>query len=179
MAEREAPRFTGVSTYQDRLGRFSVRYPTDWLRQDLEGQDGVMFLPNAEDAHTSLSARVVSLEEVVVSEDLEELKAGVSEGLAKLTDCRLESASEVVLGNLIKFERVFTFREDAATRKRRLWLVYVDRWLIVLTWQGSSEDEYEYWLAMANYSFATFTLSEALWFASDRDLLGATPNRPS
>jgi hypothetical protein len=112
-----------------------------------------------------------------VAEDLEHLRLGVSEGLAQLADCKVEAASEVVLGNLIKFERVFTFRVDGAVRKRKLWMLYVDKWLIVLTWQGSSEEEYEYWLAMANYSFATFNLPEALWFATDRDL-GGHPQEP-
>jgi len=32
---------------------------------------------------------------------------------------------------------------------------------------------YDYWFAMANYSYATFHLPEALWFATDRDLVGA------
>jgi hypothetical protein len=175
MAQRQPPRFTGVDTYQDRLGRFSIRYPTDWLKSDLLGRDGTMVFPNSEDRHTSLSMWVDSLEVAVVAEDLEELKVGVCEGLA---NSRVEEASEVVLGNLIKFERVFTFRENGATRKRKMWLLYVDRWLIVVLWQGSSEEEYDYWLAMANYSFATFTLPEALWFATDRDLFRADANRP-
>jgi hypothetical protein len=44
--------------------------------------------------------------------------------------------------------------------------------LIVIAYQGSSVEEYAYWLAMANYSYATFYLPEALWFATDRDLAG-------
>jgi hypothetical protein len=48
----------------------------------------------------------------------------------------------------------------------------VDKWQIALTYQGSSPEEYEYWFALANYSFATFTIPEALWFATDRDLIG-------
>jgi hypothetical protein len=147
-----------------------MRYPSDWARHDLEGQDGAIFLPNPADPRTSLSARVDSLALPVVAEDLEELKAGVSEGLSRLTDCKLEQASDVVLGNLIRFARVFVYREADAVCKRKVWLIYVDRWLIVLTWQGSSEQEYEYWLAMANYSFATLDLPQALWFATDRNL---------
>ena len=47
-------------------------------------------------------------------------------------------------------------------RKRKQWLLYVDIWLIVLTWQGSSPEEYEYWLPMGNYAFATFNLGYIL-----------------
>jgi hypothetical protein len=179
MAEREAPRFTGISTYRDRMGRFSVRYPTDWALYDLEGQDGAMFVPNAADPQSSFSARITALDERVLAEDLEDLKAGVSEGLAKLSGCQVEESSELVIKNMIRFERVFTFREEGATRKRKLWLVYADKWLIVLTWQGSSAEEYEYWLAMVNYCFATFLLPDALWFATDRDLSGDASSEAS
>lgn len=40
----------------------------------------------------------------------------------------------------------------------------------MLVWQGSTVDEYDYWLPMGNYSYATFEIPEALWFATDRDL---------
>lgn len=174
MTTRPPPRFTGVTTYRDPLGRFSFRYPTDWLTYGLEGMEGVRYAPRADDPDTWLTAWIAPLAESVVAEDLEDLRQGVAEGLASLDDCQVESESEIVLGNLIKFERVFTVRDGEVRRKRKLWLLYVDRWQIVLTWQGASPEEYEYWLPMANYSFATFTLPEALWFSTDRDLMGYT-----
>jgi hypothetical protein len=161
-----------VTTYQDPQGRFSFRYPTHWQHADLEGREGTMYLPNPDDPHTSISAWIAPLEHAVVAEDLEELRLGVNEGLEKLPESQIEAASEAVLSNLIKFERVVSFRDDGATRKRKTWILYVDTWLIVLTWQGSTVEEYDYWLAMASYSFATFQLPEALWFATDRDLVG-------
>lgn len=172
MTTRQPPRFSGVTTYRDPLGRFSLRFPTDWHQFDVEGKEGVMYLPSLDDPETSFAAWVSQLEHAVVAEDLEELKIGVDEGLAQLTDSNVEAASEVVLGNLIKFERIFTFHQGEAIRRRKIWILYVDTWLIVLTWQGSSPEEYEYWFSMANYSFATFLIPEALWFATDRDLVG-------
>jgi len=172
MTQRPPPRFTGVTTYQDPKGRYSLRFPTDWQRYDLEGREGIRYAPRTDDPDTWFTAWVSKLEEKVVAEDLDDLKAGVQEGLEQLTDCVVASESDVVLGNLIKFERIFTFRENGAIRKRTVWLLYVDVWLISLTWQGSSEEEYEYWLPMANYAYATFNLPEALWFATDRDLVG-------
>ena len=171
MTERRPPCFTGVSTYLDPLGRFSFRYPTDWHRFALEGREGVMFAPNPEDLQTAFTAWVTALEHGVVAEDLENLRHGVREGLAQLPDCQVEHESEVVLGNLIKFERVYAFRDGDATRKRKVWLVYADTWLIVLTWQGANPEAYDYWEAMANYSFATFQLPQALLLATDRELL--------
>jgi len=179
MAERPPPRFTGVSTYQDPLGRFSLRFPTDWNRFAVEGRDGVQAAPTFDDPETSFTAWVTPLEVPVVAEDLDELKRGVTEGLAQLDGCAIAAEDDVVLGNLIRFERVFTFRENGATRKRKSWLVYVDTWLISLTWQGSSPEEYEYWLSMANYAFNTFNLPPGLWFAVDRDLAGKSRDEPS
>lgn len=173
MTQRRPAHFTGVNTYIDPKGRFQFRYPTDWVELELaDEREGIMYVPEADDPLTGFSAWISELEHPIVAEDLEELRLGVDEGLATLTECKVESASEDALGNLVKFERIFTFRDDGVTRKRKLWILYVDRWLIVLTWQGSTEEAYDYWLAMANYSFDTFNIPEALWFAVDRDLVG-------
>jgi hypothetical protein len=161
-----------VNTYQDPIGRFNFRFPSDWHQFDIEGREGVIYRPLLQDEQTLLSAWVSKLDVAVVAEDLDELRKGVAEGLARLEQSIVEAESEVVLGNLIKFERVYTYREGDATRKRKVWIIYVDVWLIVLTWQGSSEEEYDYWFAMANYTYHTFTIPEALWYATDRDLVG-------
>jgi hypothetical protein len=202
MTRRETPKFTGITTYADPQGRFTFRYPTDWHAFDIkevagEGErqspdtsavesppapvqalvirEGLGVVPNPDDPDTLLTAWVAPLEEHVIAEDLDDLKAGVDAGLAELEDCHVEASSDTVLGNLIKFERIYTFRDPAtgATRKRKQWLLYVDEWLMSLTWQGSSPEEYQYWLAMANQSFFSFNIPEALWFATDRDLAGA------
>jgi hypothetical protein len=135
-------------------------------------REGFGFGPNPEDPQTLFTVWASPLPESVVAEDFDDLRAGVDEGLAALRDCSVEQAADDTLGNLIKFERVYTFREGEATRKRKQWLLYVDRWLMCLTWQGSSPEEYHYWLAMANQSFLGFELPEQLWFATDRDLSG-------
>ena len=160
----------------------------------IAAREGIGFAPNAEDPATVFTAWAAPLHERVVAEDLDDLREGVEEALRLLDDCQVEVATENVFGNLIRFERVYTFGErvagsqaddtgeagdagqtsrdaPAAVRKRKQWLLYVDRWLICVTWQGSSIEEYEYWFAMANQSFLTFEIPEALWFATDRELL--------
>ena len=109
----------------------------------------------------------------------------MDEGLRALPGCAVVSGSERVLGNLLRFERIYTFRDDApgaaapgappAERKRKQWLLYVDRWLLCLTWQGASAPAYEHWFAMANQSFLTFEIPQALWFFTDRELLATLP----
>jgi hypothetical protein len=200
-AQRETPKFTGTTQYRDPLGRFSFWYTTDWATIEIsEGapkargkkskarvaaakrateenplpvREGFGAAPNADDPHTSVTCWVSPLAEKVVAEDFAELKQGVDDGLAALEDCTVELRQDDVLSNLVKFERVYTFRQNGELRKRRQWLLYVDTWVMCLTWQGSTPEEYKYWLAMANYSFQTFQLPEALWYATDRTLTRA------
>ncbi len=174
MAERQPPRFTGVNTYIDPYGRFHFRHSWEWEQFELDdNRDGVMFVPDTKDMNTWFAVWITELKDQhVVAEDLDILREGLEEGLKQLEDCKVEQSSEDVMGNLIKFERIFTFKENGQTRKRKQWVLYVDRWMMVVIFQGSTEEEYKYWLAMANYSFATFNLPEELWFMTDRDLAG-------
>ncbi len=180
MRDRRPAHFVGVRTYQDPKGRFHFRYPTDWPELELDGnREGIMYVPEADDLNTSFSAWVSELDQPAVAEDLDDLRQAVNDGLATLIDCSVETESQDALGNLVKFERIFTFRDGDATRKCKRWILYVDKWLIVLTWQGASEEAYDYWLAMANYSFDTFNVPPELWFSVDRDLSGNTPSSPA
>lgn len=173
MTERQRPRFRGVKLYKDPLGRFSFRYPSDWNQFELdEGRDGVLLSPQADNPQTWFSVWTSPLEETAVADDLEELRVGVQEGLAQLTNSQIEYEADDAISNLLKFERIFTFEENGTTRKRKLWILYVAKWLIVVTWQGETVEEYHHWFAMGNYCFATFNLVEELWFATDRDLQG-------
>ncbi len=175
MRERRPAHFIGVRTYQDPKGRFHFRYPTDWAEFELDAaREGIMYVPETEDLHTNFSAWISELADPAVAEDLEDLRQGVADGLVSLNECNVEAESQDALGNLVKFERIFTFREGDDVRRRKLWILYVDKWLIVLTFQGSSLEAYDHWLAMANYSFDTFNVPAELWFSVDRDLSGYT-----
>ncbi|HWQ11380.1 MAG TPA: hypothetical protein VNL77_01200 [Roseiflexaceae bacterium] len=172
MTERPPrPRWTGIDTYIDPHGRYTFRFPSDWYRFELDpGVEGVMFSPEPSEPQTYLSSWIRKLETHVVAEDLPVLRGGVAEGLSQLPGCAVESEQDGTYGNLIKFERVFTFRDGQAVRKRKIWILYVDYWQIVLTYQGSSPEEWEYWLPMGNYAFFHFNIPPELWFATDRDL---------
>jgi hypothetical protein len=138
----------------------------------LPAREGFGFSPVGADPQTVFSVWVAPLAEAVVAEDFAELREGVDNGLAALEDCHVELAQDDTLSNLVKFERVYTYREGGEVRKRRQWLLYVDTWLMCVTWQASSPEEYQYWYAMVNHSFISFDLPEQLWFATDRDLSG-------
>jgi hypothetical protein len=178
-AQRPTPKFTGVDTYLDPKGRFNFRYPSDWHQHNLANkQEGTLFSPQATNPQTWFAVWLTDLKERIVAEDMPVLRQGVEQGLSQLPECNVELSIDDVLNNLVKFERVFTFRDGEATRKWRQWLLYVDHWLMVVTYQGESPEEYDHWYAMVNYSFNMFQLPQALWFAVDRDLNGL-PHTPS
>ena len=173
MRRRDDPVFVGVTTYRDPDARFTFRYPMGWHELAPTGdQEGVIVSPESENPKTWFSVLVSKLPEPAVAEDLETLRAGVDEGISQIPGVSVEEGSDSVLGNLVKFERVYTFQEDGATRKRRVWILYVAEWLMVAAYQGEDEAEFEYWTAIVNHSFHSFNLPEALWFATDRTLTG-------
>ena len=173
--ERQPPRFYGVDTYWDRLGRFSFRYASTWKRFGIEGKDGGMLVPDTNDPQTYLSGWAEDVTHHVVAEDLELLREGIEEGLARLPACQVEERQDDSINNMVRFVRIFTFRDGENIRKRKAFMLYADNWLITLLFQGSSPEEYDYWLAMMNYSFATMKFPDELMFLTDPDLVRWDP----
>jgi hypothetical protein len=165
--------YRGIRTYRDRHGRFEFRYPSDWVQHELaEAQDGVMFSPEPENPLTWFAVWATRLADAVVAEDAEVLREGVEEGLSSFPGLHVESAKDDVFGNLLRFERIYTFEEDGAVRRRKVWMLYVYKWLFALVAQGETAAEYDHWSMMLEDFFGDFNLAPTLWFASDRELAG-------
>ena len=172
MTTRPTPKFTGVDTYKDRLGRYTVRYPSDWHIFDIEAKpDGVLFAPDASNTLTYVAAWAEDLGFDVEAKDLNDIVKAFDQGLESLGDCEILESNDVVIGNLIKLERFYTYNDNGVTRKRKVWAMYVAQWLMVLTFQGETVDEWEHWYAMANQSFHHFVIPPELFFAMDKDLM--------
>jgi hypothetical protein len=141
----------------------------------------VLFSPygEQESPRTFISAYAIKLDFEVMAEDLEDLKAAVAEGLNQFKSTTIEQSTDDAMGNLLKFERLFTFVEDGVTRKRRTWILYVATHQIVFTYQGETVEDYEYWLPMGNTMFFHTKIPDSFWFATDRDLNGFGKNRES
>lgn len=164
------PQYTGLTTYQDPLGRFEFKHASDWYRDQLtDDREGAIFLFEKGVTDSYFAAWVTDLGERVRSTDLETLREGFDSGLSQLSDLRVDHSEDDLFGNIVRLERRYTFTEDGETRKRRVRAVYADRWQIVLVFQGATEDEYAYWEPMGNFAFTRFDLSQALWFLADPD----------
>jgi hypothetical protein len=129
-----------------------------------------MFSPQSQDPETWFAAWATPLQDIVTAEDLDLLHQGVEEGLWQLPGLSIESSEDDTIENLCRFQRVYTFRENGAVRKRKVWMLYVYRWLFVLVAQGASEEDFAFWSMMLNDFFSSFNLASELWFASDREL---------
>jgi hypothetical protein len=162
------PRFTGVHTHHDPQGRFEFRHPWGWVASDLDDDlDGIIVRPEADDEATYFAIWLTALEVSVTADDLPDLKAGFDDGLARLQDVQIEESTDNVYNNIVKLDRTLTYTENGFTRKRRVWGLYADYWQYVVAFQGSTVEEYHYWLPMGNYCFTSFNLPQALWFATD------------
>lgn len=161
------PKFTGITTFSDDQGRYEFRHPSEWTRSTLEDLDGVIVQPESDDPATYFAVWVTALEIGVVAEDVADLRSGLDDGLGQLANLRIETAAENTYNNIVKIDRTITFTEGGATRKRRTWALYADRWQYVVAFQGSTVEEFDYWLPMGNYCLTTFQLPQPLWFATD------------
>jgi len=95
----------------------------------------------------------------VTSSDLSTLRTGLEQGLAKLTECHVESQNEHLDGDQLEFERIYRFHEASTVRKRHLLVYFKDRWQYNVVCQGATEEDFAYWLPMFDFMRLTFRLS--------------------
>ena len=154
---QSTPTFGGLILEQDQEWQYYFWYPKGWYRYELgDGRTGVLCSPQDEHPSTYFSVETQHLPAAVLAEDIETLRQGIQEGLSRLPNLRIESADDTVSGKRIILERVFTFVDRDAIRKRRIRLLYAGSTLYSLISQGSSEQDYEHWLSMLNYCHMTF-----------------------
>jgi hypothetical protein len=129
----------------------------------------VLVSPQSDDPTTWFAVWATPLQDIVTAADADVLREGVDEGLYQLSRVHIESSAEQMLGNMLRFERVYSFDENGATRQRKVWMLYVYKWSLALIAQGETPEEYDYWSIMLQDCFDSFDLAPTLWFASDPD----------
>jgi hypothetical protein len=166
-ALRKPALFTGVATYTDPRGRYTFRYPSDWIAVTNASGDGVAFVPNAGDPNTVLISHATEIPHAVGSRDLAILGRQVDAELGRLPNAVIREPNDEAVGEALRLERVVSFRDGAATRERKVRVLIAGSWQLELIWQGATVDDYDYYLPQANYALTWFTLAPSLWSAFD------------
>ena len=147
-SQASLPSFTGLQVHYDEQLRFSVLLPVDWTRLDVEGSGGAFFAPDTTDLATGMVVDGRDLGTDVTPGDLATLRTGFVRGLRELPECRIESRSAEVVGDLITMEARHTFKEGDAVRKRWVRLLYQGRTQVRLVAQAASAEQFAYWEPM-------------------------------
>lgn len=156
MAREVRPTFKGTTIHRDADLVFEFHYNDEWTRYEMpDHPGGVLVSPQKDVPRTWLSVWKKRLEEKITHDDVDDVRAGLDEGLAQLEGFSLISSDEELYARWIRFERIYTYREGEQVRKCKQWVVYINHWMVVLTFRAENEEEYAYYLAMVNYSFHT------------------------
>jgi hypothetical protein len=155
--DAKRPSFRGLSWQKD--AHFSFMRPIDWHQFDwLDDRQGVIFGPSPADNATLFAVDVRDIGVKVMADDIADLEAGFLDGVEQLPDSHIEWHDRWVAGAVIGFEAKYTFREEGVTRKRWVRLLYQDTRQIIVTAQGATEADFNYWMPMFNQQMMTFKI---------------------
>jgi len=159
MARPARPRYTGVRIHIHPSAGFRLRIPSDWTAFPMaEGHEGFIFGPSADTPDTVLMAEKFTLPFAVQEEDAPALHEGFEAGLQALPGLLLEMKDEAISPALMLFEARFTFLEGDLRRKRWVRAIYAGKGHLLLVAQGSTPEEFDYWLPMFYNILHTFEL---------------------
>jgi hypothetical protein len=145
--------------YINQEAGFALWLPTGWHRTDMKkGHLGAIFSPYPNDINTSFAAEARKLKYAVKSEDLPVLIEGFEQGLKALPGVEIESTTYTPTSTLVTLEARYTFLEGDSRRKRWVRNIYWGNGQLVFIAQGSTEEEFEYWLPMFFNTMMTFEL---------------------
>ena len=148
--EKPTPSYTGMKQHNDESG-FSLWLPVEWHEFDLvEGRNGVLFSPYADDVNTGIYAEKARMPVNVVRSDLPILKEAFMKGILALDGVEIEagSESEFITDRMSFFELRYSFNEGSERRKRWIRNIYWGKNNYVLIAQGRTPQDFAYWLPM-------------------------------
>jgi len=143
----------------DKKGGFSLVVPSDWTRIPLKrGMVGMMFSPYKDDINTSILAQKKKLKFAVTTDDLLILREGFEDGVKAMPGVEIEALDAAYSSSISFFDARFSFLEGDARRKRWVRNIYWGEGQLILTAQGRTVEDFEYWLPMFYNSIVTCSL---------------------
>ena len=161
-AEALRPRFRGVKLYNHAEGILSFWHPMDWHQQESEEpQIGVTLWPNPEDPLTHILVDVKDLQDPLSDGEPEILENGIREGLSELEECVLQSwrnlSREEASDWGVEWQCTFQLHDALCFRQARMFSQ--GRYLYAITFQGSSNSNFDFWKGMFEFIMLTVAAS--------------------
>jgi hypothetical protein len=155
--EYKNPRYVGMYNYADENGGYTIWLPTGWYQTVMaNGHQGVIFSPYPDNIFTGFMAEKYLLSDPVTQADLPVLRESFERCIQGLPGVEVESFTYTPTSTLITLEARFTYLDGDVMRKRWVREIYWDEGLLVFIAQGSTADEFDYWLPMFYNTMVTF-----------------------
>jgi len=153
------PGFEGLVLQENAQWNYAFWYPKGWVCRDLGAtRSGIACSPTAEDSDTYFSVRIQPLPSPTAGNSLALLRADYRANLGRLPGLHIEPEDPSTADDQGNPSWTYTYRGGRELRKARTSLAYDERALYIVTTQGATIDEYEYWLSMLNYCRRTFQI---------------------
>lgn len=155
----KGPVYKGMTGHQDKEAGYVIWVPSDWTQVKMKRpHHGWLYLPKKDDYNTSLLVEKHKLKYSVTEEDMPMLLESFKEGMLALPGVEVESTEESLSKSVNIFDARFTFLEGEFRRKRWVRNIYWGNGQLVLIAQGSTPEDFEYWLPMFYNSFMTLNI---------------------
>ena len=156
----DRPKFRRVSIYNSHDRRLSFWYNSDWqIVESAAPSTCVTLLPEPADPATVMTLTIQDVESPVAIAERDYIVEGIEEGLSQLENCVIERMIDLKDVGDWGLEWVCTFSFSGQRRRRRARLFFSDHYQSSVMFQGSSEERFEYWRGM--FEFTMLTVSTA------------------
>jgi hypothetical protein len=148
--------------YVDEKGGYAVWLPSDWYQFEMTGDHaGWIFSPYKDNTDTCFACEKNVLDVEVSPADLDVLAEGFEAGIRSLQDVEIEEKKYETSKRAVMLQAKFTFTENGQRRKRWMKSMYWGEANLVVMAQGSTVEDYEYWLPMLFNAMHTYELGIA------------------
>ena len=145
--KKKYPAIKGLTWHREDY--FSFFIPRDWHKFEwADERQGVIYGPDQSDPLTIFAVEFQNLGTLIAADDLDILAEGFYESIEQLPGVEIESRKQKVTGKLLELEAKYTYEEQGDTRKRWVRQFYQDTRQIVMTAQGKTPEQYDYWLPL-------------------------------
>ena len=157
--ENNNPQYSGLVKYTSKRDGYALWLPLGWHSFEMgNGRHGIIFSPNSALPAPAFSIEKTVLPYSVTKEDLPILKEGFQKGLSNLSPVEIETQNEIIEDKIMALEARLTFLDQGQTKKRWIRIIYSGEAQLTMIAEGTSPEEFEYWLPMFYNIMMTMTL---------------------